>query len=188
MAIYKYLREFWQSNQKTDVMRQRMIDWRREPATLRIEHPTRLDRARSVGYKAKEGYVLVRQRVLRGGRQRESIRKGRRSKHMRHRKILKINYQAVAEGRAAAKYSNLTVLNSYFVAKDGKHAWYEVVMVDKTHPNIKNNPSILGVANKKGRNERGLTSSGRRSRGLLKKGKGREKNGPSLNARKGQGN
>ncbi|KKT75754.1 MAG: 50S ribosomal protein L15e, partial [Candidatus Peregrinibacteria bacterium GW2011_GWA2_44_7] len=40
---------------------------RKEPVTLVLEHPTRLDRARSLGYKAKQGCIVARQRVGRGG-------------------------------------------------------------------------------------------------------------------------
>ena len=34
--------------------------------TMRIEHPTRLDKARKLGYKAKQGFVVARTRVRRG--------------------------------------------------------------------------------------------------------------------------
>jgi large subunit ribosomal protein L15e len=47
-----------------------MIKWRSEPTILVIEKPTRLDRARTLGYKAKKGIVVVRVRVPRGGRKR----------------------------------------------------------------------------------------------------------------------
>ncbi|HLM70942.1 MAG TPA: 50S ribosomal protein L15e, partial [Thermoplasmata archaeon] len=45
---------------------ERLLTWRRENTVTRIEHPTRLDRARAVGYKAKGGFVIVRVRVRRG--------------------------------------------------------------------------------------------------------------------------
>ena len=38
---------------------QRMAQWRREPVNCRIERPTRLDAARRMGYKAKQGVVLI---------------------------------------------------------------------------------------------------------------------------------
>lgn len=188
MALYKYLRQFWQSEDAKQLLRERMIAWRREPATVRVERPLRLDRARSVGYKAKQGYVVVRQRVLRGGRMREKPAGGRRSKNTRRKKNLRKNYRQVAEERAQAKFPNLTVLGSYELSKDGKHYWFEIVFVDKTAPAIKQDRSLSGLANKKGRVKRGLTSAGRRARGLKNKGKGAEKLRPSLNARKGRGN
>ncbi len=187
MAIFKYLREAWQSDKNAALWRQRMIDWRREPVTVRISKPMRLDRARSVGYKAKQGYVVVRQRVKRGGRMRERIRMGRRPKHYRHRKILKINYGQVAEQRANSKFPNLTVLNSYLLCRDAIHSWYEIILIDPNHPNIISDRSKKGAADKKGRAQRSLTRAGRKSRGLLGKGKGREKIRPSINANKGRG-
>ncbi len=188
MAIYKYLRAFWQSPQADEELRQRMIEWRRQPVTVRVEKPMRLDRARSVGYKAKQGFVVVRQRVLRGGRMREKPAGGRRSKNTRRRLNLRKNYRQVAEERAQAKFPNLTVLNSYELARDGKHYWFEIIFVDKTQPAIQQDRSLRNLAEKKGRVERGLTAAGRRSRGLTNKGKGTEKLRPSLNARSGRGN
>lgn len=188
MAVFKYLRQFWQSPEADEELRQRMIGWRREPVTVRVEKPMRLDRARSVGYKAKQGFVVVRQRVLRGGRMREKPAGGRRSKNTRRRLNLRKNYRQVAEERAQAKFPNLTVLNSYELSRDGKHYWFEIIFVDKEQPAIKNDRSLKGMADKKGRAQRGLTAAGRRARGLQNKGKGAEKLRPSLNARKGRGN
>jgi len=183
MALYKKIRELW--NKPTDesaaIWNQRLIDWRTEPVSIRIERPTRLDRARSVGYRAKPGIILVRQRVLRGGRQRPQIRAGRRSRHMRRMKVLSTNYQWVAENRAGKLYSNCEVLNSYYVAQDGKHYWYEVILVDKHHPAILADPTLNWIASPKHnkRVTRGLTSAARKSRGLRRKGKGAEKVRPS---------
>lgn len=118
MGLYKYLRENW-NNQDPQIMRERLIIWRREPVVLRIDYPTRLDRARSLGYKAKLGYILVRVRVARGGRMRKQLKSGRRSKTSRRMKVLSRSYQSVAEERANKRFVNCEVLNSYFVAKDG---------------------------------------------------------------------
>ena len=86
MGYLKYMREAWKRPKANkELWTQRLISWRREPSTVRLEHPTRIDRARSLGYKAKKGYVLVRVRLTRGGRQRPLIKKGRRSKHTRRR-------------------------------------------------------------------------------------------------------
>src|SRR3989344_5658055 len=102
MGMYQYIREAWKKPRESlgDLWQQRMIKWRQEPVTIRIERPTRLDRARSLGYRAKPGFVIVRQRVNRGGRQRPKIRRPRRPKAMSRRKDLTMNYQAVAENRA----------------------------------------------------------------------------------------
>ena len=179
MSLYKYVRRLWKNPKKNlkEIWSKRLIEWRKEPVTIRIERPTRIDAARSLGYKAKQGYVIVRQRLFRGGRQKPDIKGGRRSKHSTQRKDLSKNYQQIAEERANKKYKNCEVLNSYYAGKDGKHFWYEVILVDKMHPSIIADKRISWISEKKhtGRAFRGLTSAGRRSRGLLNKGKGAEK-------------
>ena len=179
MSLYKYVRKLWTNPKKNlkEIWSNRLIEWRKEPVTIRIERPTRIDAARSLGYKAKQGYLVVRQRLIRGGRKRPDIKGGRRPKHSTQRKVLSKNYQQIAEERANKKYKNCEVLNSYYAGKDGKHFWYEVILVDKMHPSIIADKRISWISEKKhtGRAFRGLTSAGRRSRGLLNKGKGAEK-------------
>ncbi len=191
MSLYKHLREIWKEPKElkeelSKLWRQRLIKWRREPTTIRIDRPTRIDRARSLGYKAKPGFIIVRQRVPRGGRKREKPMGGRTPKHKSVRRDLKMNYQVVAERRAARKFPNLEVLNSYYVAEDGRYYWFEIIMVDKNHPSIKNDPRINWILEKqhKRRVFRGLTSAGKKSRGLRKKGRGAEKVRPSVRANK----
>ncbi|MFH1133540.1 MAG: 50S ribosomal protein L15e [Nanoarchaeota archaeon] len=181
MGLYQYLRKNWQSSS----LKERMIQWRQEPVTLRIERPTRIDRARSLGYKAKEGIFVVRQRIIRGGHSRPAMRHGRRSKHMRRVMVLSKSYQWIAEERAAKKFVNCEVLNSYFVAKDGRHYWFEVIMVDKLHPAVLHDPALAWIAQGQHtrRAFRGLTASGKRSRGILTNvGFGSEKLRPSITA------
>lgn len=186
MGYLKYVRALWKKpkQQMPELWRQRLIDWRKEPVTLRINRPTRLDRARSLGYRAKPGIFMVRQRVNRGGRQREQFKAGRRPKHMRRSKIVGKNYQQVCEERVHKKYQNCEVLNSYWVAQDGTYYWYEVIMVDKDHPQIRQDATLKWMAKpaQRGRVFRGLTSAGRKSRGLTKKGKGAEKVRPGQRA------
>lgn len=167
-----------------ELWKERLVRWRKEPVTVRIEKPTRLDRARSLGYKAIQGFVIVRQRVNRGGRKRPHINKARRSKNKRQKKIVAKNYQRIAEERANKKFQNLEVLNSYWVAEDGNNFWYEIILVDKNHPVIKSRKDTKWTSKPAHRNrvERGLTSAGRKSRGLRNKGKGAEKARPSLRA------
>ena len=190
MGMYKYIRDAWKKPREGLglLWQQRLILWRKEPVTVRIERPTRLDRARSLGYKAKPGYVLIRQRVNRGGRLKPQIRHPRRPKAMSRRIDLTMNYQQVAENRAVDKFTNCEVLNSYWVGQDGLHFWYEVILVDRHNPSIMSDPRISWIMDQKGRSERGLTSAGRRGRGLLHKGKGAEKLRPSLRAHDRQGN
>lgn len=190
MGMYQYIRDAWKNPRENlgEIWQARIMEWRREPATIRIERPTRLDRARSLGYKAKPGFIIVRQRVNRGGRQRPQIRHPRRPKAMSRRKDLTMNYQAVAENRASMHYPNCEVLNSYHVADDGLHYWFEVILVDRNNPSVLSDPRISWISSHKGRSQRGLTSSGIRARGLLHKGKGAEKMRPSLRAHSRQGN
>ena len=165
-----------------ELQHQRVVGYRKENSQNRIERPTRLDRARSLGYRAKQGYIIVRGRIRRGGMRKHAIKGGRRAKRTGISKITvgKSN-QTIVEGRVAKKYPNLEVLNSYWVAEDGKHKWFEIILVDPYHPSIINDKKINWICNRahKGRTFRGLTSSGKRGRGLLNKGKGAEKLRPS---------
>lgn len=183
MGIYNYIREAWQQPKigLGDLWYQRLVQWRKEPPTIRIDRPTRLDRARTLGYKAKSGFFIVRQRVSRGTHIRERIQGGRVPRKFGIRMNLEQSYQLICEQRVAQKYPNCEVLNSYWVAKDGKYYWYEIIMVDKAHPSVLADKHINWIASKanKGRVFRGLTSSGRKSRGLRKKGTGSEKVRPS---------
>ena len=80
------MRNGWKSLKESEIyplQKERMISWRRGPSTHRVEYPTRLDRARALGYKAKEGYIVVRSRVRRGGRNRPKIIGGRRPRSIR---------------------------------------------------------------------------------------------------------
>ncbi|MBS3109062.1 50S ribosomal protein L15e [Candidatus Woesearchaeota archaeon] len=191
MGAYKYMRELWKQPRENlgEVWRQRLQQWRTEGATVRIDRPTRLDRARSLGYKAKPGIFMVRQRVLRGGRMRAKVSGGRRPKHFRHKKILGMSYQLVAEQRTIQKYVNCEVLNSYFAGKDGQYYWYEVIMLDKSHPAVAKDPHFAWITTSSNNQRvfRGLTAAGKRSRGILThKGKGAEKLRPSLRANLGR--
>jgi len=177
MGIYKHIRDSWRSHsdEVKKLWRQRLIQWRKEPVTIRIDFPTRLDRARAAGYRSKEGVIVVRQRVNRGGHPRRDRAGGRRSKHSARRMTLALNYQTIAEKRANTAFPNCEVVNSYFVAKDGKHYWYEVILVDRNSPVVLADVRLAGIARQKGRAYRGLTSANRKSRGLRWKGKGSEK-------------
>ncbi|MBD3309726.1 50S ribosomal protein L15e [Candidatus Woesearchaeota archaeon] len=181
MSMYKYVRDIWKkpSESMGELWKSRLIRWRKEGSTVRIPRPTRIDRARSLGYKAKQGFIVVRQKVLRGGHQKPFIKKGRRPKRQNRRLNLSKNYQQIAEERANRKYPNCEVLNSYWVAEDGMHYWYEVILVDTSHPAIRADKDISWICEKKGRVFRGKTSAGRKGRGLLHKGKGTEKLRPA---------
>jgi len=180
--MYKYLTEIYKKPIKNlgNIWTQRLVKWRKDPSVVRIEKPTRLDRARSLGYKAKEGYITVRVKVIRGGRMRAQIKKGRRSKHRRRKKVVGKSYQWIAEERASRKYPNCEVLNSYEIALDGRYYWYEVLLADRDQVSKYKGMAWLAKGKHKGRVFRGKTSSGKKTRGLRSnKGKGAEKLRPS---------
>jgi len=172
-GMYYYLRQAWKKPPVNE-LRKRIIDWRKSNAIVRVEKPLRLDRARALGYKAKQGFVIARVRLLRGGRKRSRPRAGRQSGKQTIRKTLVMNYKAVAEQRTARKFRNLEVLNSYWIGQDGEYYFFEVILVDPCHPQIKNDPGIKWICSQRGRAFRGLTSAGKKSRGLHKKGNRRE--------------
>ena len=144
----------------------RMKLWRRQTVIKRLERPTRLDKAHALGYKAKQGFVMVRTRIKKGGRRRPSLHKGRKPRSIGVFSTTKQNKQSLAEKRVAGKFPNLEVLNSYYIGEDGKYKFYEIIMVDKHHPSIKSDPSINWIVNQRRRVFRGLTSAGRKGRGL----------------------
>ena len=60
-SVYSYVRDQWKvpSDNLKALQKQRLISYRREDASTKIERPTRIDRARSLGYKAKQGLSLI---------------------------------------------------------------------------------------------------------------------------------
>lgn len=185
MTLYKQVRGLWKKPKENmpELWRERLLAWRREPVTVKIERPTRIDRARSLGYKAKQGFVVIRQRVLRGGHTRPMIKSGRRPKRYGTRLSLRKNYQQIAEERTQKKFTNLVVLNSYWVAQDGKNYWFEVILVDPDHPVIKSDKKLVWTAKNRARVFHGKTSAGKKGRGMRGKGKGFEKARPSRRSR-----
>jgi large subunit ribosomal protein L15e len=134
---YSHLSQQWreQTPELKEWLRVSVIDWRREPVVKRIPYPTRLDRARRLGYKAKQGIVVVRVRIRRGGAKKPRPVSGRRQKAMGVTKFTRgLSLQRIAEKRAGKKYVNMTILNSYYLHSDGIHHWYEVILADKNHP------------------------------------------------------
>lgn len=182
---YKYIAEEWAAPEKSfvdELMRQRLIEWRKQQTVTRVDKPTRLDRARKLGYKAKQGFVMSRVRVRRGGLRKQRPRSGRRPKRMGVHKFKPAkSLRLIAEERAARKYPNLEVLNSYWVGEDGRSKWFEVILVDPSSPVIRKDKDINWIAEKQHQNRalRSLTSAGKKIRSLRHKGRGAEKVRPS---------
>jgi large subunit ribosomal protein L15e len=191
-SFYSYIGDAWNSPREGIVgaLRQgRLKAWRREMTVQRIDRPTRLDRARSLGYTAKQGIVLARVKVRRGGlRKSRYIRNRKTSKMGMHKITMAKSIQRIAEERASRKFRNLEVLNSYWVGEDGRHKWYEIILIDRSHPAIISDKDLNWInSGQRGRAERGKTGAGRKGRGMRKKGTGTEKTRPSIRAHDGKG-
>merc|ERR1740121_2664944 len=130
--------------------RVRTWEYRQLPAIHRASRPTRPDKARRLGYKAKQGFVVMRVRVKRGGRKRK-VSKGicygkpstsgvNKWKHAR-------NLKSIAEERVGRKIGSLRVLNSYWVTQDAVNKWYECIMVDPMHKAIRDDARINWICN-----------------------------------------
>ena len=124
-------------------LRQRAVVWRNENAVTRVEKPSRIARARRLGYKAKQGIIVIRMRVGTGGMRKQRPRGGRRPKHLGVTKIkADVSMKQVAERRVLERYPNMKLLGSYFLYKDGMHYWFEVVLADPSHPRIAKDKEI----------------------------------------------
>ncbi|MFW5965803.1 MAG: 50S ribosomal protein L15e [Halodesulfurarchaeum sp.] len=188
-SAYSYIREAWRApkdGKLAELQWQRKQKWRDQGAIVRIDRPTRLDKARDLGYKAKQGIVLTRVSVRKGGARKSRFTAGRRSKRTGVNRIGRAkNLQRIAEERVSRKYPNLRVLNSYWVGEDGSQKWFEVILVDPNHPAIENDDDLNWICEDQHENRalRGLTTAGDRSRGLLNRGTGSEHTRPSAGSR-----
>lgn len=179
MGAYRYLQELWRKKQSEALrflQRVRAWEYRQLPTVHRASRPSRPDKAHRLGYRAKQGYVIYRVRVRRGGRKRP-VPKGIQYGKPKHQGITQLKFQrnkrSVAEERVGRKIcANLRVLNSYWVNEDALYKYYEVILVDPNHNAIRRDPRINWIcrATMKHRELRGLTSAGRKGRGLHRKG------------------
>merc|ERR1711881_370558 len=164
MGAYKYQNELWRKKQ-SDVMKYilRLRSWhfRQLPAIHRASRPSRPEKARLMGYKAKQGYSVFRVRVRRGCRKRLAPKGATQLKFQRR-------IQSVAEERAGKAMGGLRVLNSYWTAQDSTYKYYEVIMVDPHHKVIRRDADMQWITQPthKHRETRGLTSAGKKSRGV----------------------
>ena len=156
------------------MLRVRCWEYRQLNVIHRASRPSRPDKARRLGYKAKQGYVVYRIRVRRGGRK-KPVPKGATYGKPVHEGVSQLKYQrslrSTAEERVGRKCANLRVLNSYWVNQDATYKYFEVILVDPSHKAIRRDPRINWIVNPvhKRREARGLTAIGKKSRG---KGKG----------------
>ena len=133
--------KMWKDN--SDELRKKATIWRKENAIIRILKPSRISRARRLGYKAKQGIIVVRMRVGTGGMRKQRPRGGRRPKHLGVTRIkAAVSMKQVAERRVLERYRNMKLLGSYFLYKDGMHYWYEVILADPSHKRIAKDKEI----------------------------------------------
>ncbi|KRZ74200.1 60S ribosomal protein L15 [Trichinella papuae] len=176
MGAYRYMQEIWRKKQ-SDVMRflLRVRTWhyRQLSAIHRASRPTRPEKARRLGYVAKQGFVIYRVRVRRGGRKRKVTKGqtyGKPKNHGVNQLKMKRSLQSIAEQRVGRRCGALRVLNSYWVGQDSTYKFYEVILVDPMHKAIRRDPDLQWICKPtmKHREMRGLTKAGKRSRGLGK--------------------
>ncbi|KRY67343.1 60S ribosomal protein L15 [Trichinella pseudospiralis] len=176
MGAYRYMQEIWRKKQ-SDVMRflLRVRTWhyRQLSAIHRASRPTRPEKARRLGYIAKQGFVIYRVRVRRGGRKRKVTKGqtyGKPKNHGVNQLKMKRSLQSIAEQRVGRRCGALRVLNSYWVGQDSTYKFYEVILVDPMHKAIRRDPDLQWICKPtmKHREMRGLTKAGKRSRGLGK--------------------
>lgn len=170
------MQELYRKKQ-TDVMRFllriRCWHYRQMTTVHRVTKPTRPDKAKRLGYRAKQGYCIYRIRVRRGGRK-KPLPKGAVFGKPVNQGINQLKparrLQALAEERVGRYCGGLRVLNSYWVAQDATFKFFEMIMVDPFHKAIRRDPKINWIVNSvhKHREMRGLTSASRKSRGLGK--------------------
>ena len=153
MGAYKYLEEIAR-NKQSDVLRfllrVRCWEYRQLAAIHRASHPSRPDKARRLGYKAKQGYVIYRCRVRRGGRKRP-VPKGATYGKPTNQGVNQLKYQralsATAEERVGRRCANLRVLNSYWINQDSTYKYFEVILVDPQHKAIRRDARINWICN-----------------------------------------
>merc|ERR1711953_778930 len=174
MGAYKYQQELWRKKQSDTmkyILRVRTWHYRHLPSIHRAVTPTRPAKARQMGYKAKQGFSVFRVRVRRGCRKRlapkgatygKPVNEGVNSLKFQ-RKI-----QSVAEERVGKAMGGLRVMNSYWVGEDSTDKYFETICVDPNHKAIRRDGEVNWIASNKQKHRelRGLTSAGKKSRGL----------------------
>jgi large subunit ribosomal protein L15e len=174
MGAYKYLQELYKKKQ-SDVLRFllriRCWEYRQLRVIHRASRPSRPDKARAMGYKAKQGFVIYRIRIRRGGRKRpvqNGIVYGKPASQGITQLKATRSLRVIAEGRVGRRCPNMRVLNSYWAGEDATYKYYEVIMVDPSHNAIRNDPKMNWICRPvmKHRECRGLTAAGRKSRGI----------------------
>jgi large subunit ribosomal protein L15e len=109
------------------ILRLRTWEYRQLPVVHKATRSSRPDKARKLGYKNKEGYIIWRVRVRRGGRKRpvsKGIVYGKPSSVGINQLKFARNLRSTAEERVGRRVPGLRVLNSYWVGQDGTYKYY----------------------------------------------------------------
>lgn len=190
MGAYKYMEELAKRKQ-CDSMRyiQRLRTWeyRQLPTVHRAVTLSRPDKARRLGFKAKQGFAVFRTRVRRGGRKKKNskgIVYGKPVNQGINKMKPARSLKSFAEERVGRRASNMRVLNSYWVGEDATYKYFEVITVDPSHTSIRGDPRINWIVSSKHKHRelRGLTAAGRKARGLQGKGVKNNRFSPSRRA------
>merc|ERR1711982_287413 len=167
-GAYKYMTEMYRKKQ-SDVMRYllrvRCWQYRQLTKVHRAPRSTRPDKARRLGYKNKQGFVIYRIAMRRGGRKRPMAKgcpygKPKTSGGVKQQKPVR-NLQSIAEERVGRRVQGLRVLSSYWVGQDSTYKYFEVIMIDIHHKAITRDPKINWMCGnvQKHRELRGLTTA-----------------------------
>ena len=107
--MYKYLQKLWKRPKEhfgSDAWKEWLVYLRSRPAFEKISKPTRLDRARALGYKAKQGIFVIRASMTKGTTRRPRFAGGRRPKRYYRRYTPSQSKQALLEKRALKASQN----------------------------------------------------------------------------------
>merc|ERR1711997_697613 len=144
-----YMSELYRKKQ-SDVLRYllriRCWQYRQLAKVHRVPRSTRPDKARRLGYKNKQGFVIYRIAMRRGGRKRPVPKgcpygKPKTSGGVKQQKPVR-NLQSIAEERVGRRVQGLRVLSSYWVGQDSTYKYFEVIMIDIHHKAITRDPKI----------------------------------------------
>ena len=163
---YKHIKNTFKAEFKNQdiVAKSKIAGWKDMPVVSKLEKPTNIARARELGYKAKQGVFVARVRVERGLSKRQKTKGGRKPSKSGRFFAYSNSLKSIAEGRAARRFNNCEVLNSYYIGEDAKYKFFEAIMLDRSHPSVLNDKVYSVVVSRKGRAFRGLTKAGRKHR------------------------
>ena len=136
-SAYKYIRQSFRKTMasKSKLYKERLIQWGKQGTVVRLEGPTNIPRARSLGYKATKDYLIARVRISKGKRARRRVDLGRKPGKNRKKARPGVTLSQYAEGKAKKKFPSPNVTGSYFVGQTGSDKYFEVILFNP-HPDV----------------------------------------------------